>query len=257
MSERLEGRAGARGAGERSEPEPRAELPPAGTPGRSYGPEHKAAALRAFAASGRGMRAWCARQGLSTATLCAWRRAWSRGGIDALRPRRRPRTPTGRTHRQYTPEERRAGVEAYLRSGLTQGAFCGLWGVSVTTLARWLRAYRRHGPKGLERPWGGGRRGRKKQPLPEEVRRRIVETKRRSPFFGLRRVRDELARFFGVRVGLHRVREVVKEEGLETKVVKRRRRGPDKVRRFERSRPGELWQSDITSYVLARHSQRV
>jgi len=203
------------------------------------------------------MREWCAGQGISTATLCAWRRAWGRGGMDALAVRRAPRNPTGRTHRQYTPEERRAGVEAYLRSGLTQGAFCALWGISVTTLARWLKAYRAHGPKGLERPWGSGRRGRKKKPVPEEVRARIVETKTRSPLFGLRRIRDELARFFGMRVGLHQVRAVVKEEGLSTPVVKRRRRGPDKVRRFERSRPGELWQSDITSYVLTRHSQRV
>lgn len=258
MSEQLEGRDRARGSGERSEPEPRAELPPRGTPGRAYAAAHKAAALRAYAASGRGMREWCAKQGISTATLCAWRRAWSRGGMEALSPQPRPRRrASGGPHRQYTPEERRAGIEAYQRSGLTQGAFCALWGVSVTTLCRWLKAYRRDGPKGLESPWGGGRRGRKKKPVPEEVRARIVETKTGSPFFGLRRIRDELGRFFGLRVGLHQVRRVVKEEGLETKVVKRRRRGPDKVRRFERSRPGELWQSDITSYVLTRHSQRV
>jgi transposase InsO family protein len=29
------------------------------------------------------------------------------------------------------------------------------------------------------------------------------------------------------------------------------------VRRFERARPGELWQSDITSFLLTRHRQRV
>jgi hypothetical protein len=39
--------------------------------------------------------------------------------------------------------------------------------------------------------------------------------------------------------------------------VKKRRPRPPRPRRFERSKPRELWQSDITSYVLTRHSQRV
>jgi transposase InsO family protein len=90
------------------------------------------------------------------------------------------------------------------------------------------------------------------------VREEIAATKRRFPWWGVRRIRDALARFSGVRVGVHRVREVVREEGLETpRPVKKVRRSPPKVRRFERSKPRELWQSDITSYVLTRHSQRV
>jgi transposase InsO family protein len=206
-----------------------------------------------------GMRAWCARQGISTATLCAWRRAYARGGLDALAPRPNPRNRRGAaTQRHYSPEERRATIAAYQRSGMSQVAFCQLWGLSPTSLQRWLRAYRAHGPKGLESPWGGRRRGRKKQPLPDAVRSEIVATKRRFPSWGLRRIRDVLARFSGVRVGLHRVREVVAEEGLATPpVVKKPRRRPPRPRRFERARPRELWQSDITSYVLTRHSQRV
>ncbi len=65
MSENSRGSGGDRGEGERSEPEPRAELRPAGTPGRTYTAEQKAAALREIASSGHGMRAWCARQGIS------------------------------------------------------------------------------------------------------------------------------------------------------------------------------------------------
>jgi hypothetical protein len=38
---------------------------------------------------------------------------------------------------------------------------------------------------------------------------------------------------------------------------KRPRHGPKPPRRFERARPGELWQSDITSYVLRRQGRRV
>jgi transposase InsO family protein len=234
-------------------------LPSAGTAGKAYTPEEKAQALRVFSASGSGMRAWCARQGLSTATLCAWRRAYARGGLEALAPRPNPRNRRGASsQRHYSPEERRATIAAYQKSGMSQVAFCQLWGLSATSLGRWLRAYRAHGPKGLESPWGGRRRGAKKKPVPEAVRREIVDTKRRFPGWGLRRIRDALARFGGLRVGTHKVREVVKEEGLETPRPKKKpRRAPPKVRRFERSKPRELWQSDITSYVLTRHSQRV
>ena len=37
----------------------------------------------------------------------------------------------------------------------------------------------------------------------------------------------------------------------------KRKRSSDKVRRFERASAMQLWQSDITSFVLTRHSQRV
>jgi len=38
---------------------------------------------------------------------------------------------------------------------------------------------------------------------------------------------------------------------------KKRHRSSDKIRFFERALPMQLWQSDITSYVMTRHSQRV
>jgi transposase InsO family protein len=267
MSERTRDGQAAGGGGERSEPEPaaagaaevRAALPPAGTPAVSYTPAEKAAALVAFAGSGVGMRVFCARQGLSTATLCAWRRAYERDGLAGLAPRANPRNRTGRTRRAYTPEERRAAVEAYRRGGLSRRAFCALWGLSEATLGKWLKVYRARGPKGLEAPFTtpGKRRGRKKRPVASSVREEIVATKRRFPDWGLRRIRDVLARFRGVGVGVHKIREVVREEGLQTPRPVKRRRAQNRVRRFERSRPGELWQSDITSYVLARHRQRV
>jgi transposase InsO family protein len=82
--------------------------------------------------------------------------------------------------------------------------------------------------------------------------------KRRFPIFGIRRVRDFLLRFKGLRVSVGRVRETFREEQLKTpRPRKKKRRRKAKVRRFERARPRELWQSDITSFVLPRHRQRV
>lgn len=58
------------------------------------------------------------------------------------------RAPAGRRH---TPEERRAAVEAFLKSGLTQQAFARQWGVSQATIGAWVRKHAAEGPRGLER----------------------------------------------------------------------------------------------------------
>ena len=174
---------------------------------------------------------------------------------------KRPRTPRGgddqaRSVRVYTPEERRAALEAYEKSGLSVDAFARTFGVSPVTFQAWRRAYREHGPKGLEHPFGRGQRGRKA--LPPAVREEIVSVKRRFPDFGFRKVRDFLARFQGLKVSSGGVRSTLAAAQIPpTEKPKRRGRRQPVVRRFERSRPRELWQSDITSYVLARESRRV
>jgi transposase InsO family protein len=91
------------------------------------------------------------------------------------------------------------------------------------------------------------------------VQAAIVETKRRFPDFGLRRVRDYLARFLHLKVSEGGVATVVAamDPPPATPPAPRRRRRSEEPRRFERSRPGELWQSDITSYLLGRHHRRV
>ena len=175
-------------------------------------------------------------------------------------PRRRRTAPPGegkpKSVRVYTPEERRAAIEAQAKSNLSIDAFAKTFGVSPVTFQAWLRAYREHGPKGLEHPFGKKKRGRK--PLPQPLREEIVSVKRRFPDFGLRKIRDFLSRFRGLKVSPGGVRSTLAAEGIPpAKKPKRRGRGKPAVRRFERSRPRELWQSDITSFVLARESRRV
>jgi len=84
-----------------------------------------------------------------------------------------------------------------------------------------------------------------------------VRTKRRFPDFGLKKVRDFLKRFQGQHVSTGSVRKVLKAEGLHELPAPPRRKRREIVRRFERSKPGELWQTDITSYVLTRSRVRV
>jgi transposase len=147
-------------------------------------------------------------------------------------------------------------VEAFERSGRTRVDFAALWGVSPSTLTKWIRRYEREGPRGLEtRKHGGPGRPRS---ISGEVRAEIVRTKRRFPTFGMRKVRDWLARFAGVRVSAGTVQTTLREHGLadgaERPKAKRKAHPP---RRFERVRPMQLWQSDITSFLLTRHHRRV
>lgn len=174
------------------------------------------------------------------------------------RPKKTRKRRSGKKRKKkrqsFTPEERREAVEAYLQTDLTKKSFSKLWGISDATLGKWLHKYQTEGPKGLERKPHGGKG---KMRIAKAVREEIVRTKRFFPDFGLKRVRDYLFRFRSVKVSEGSIGKALKDADLPpAPVPKKKRRRKKKVRRFERSRPGELWQSDITSYVLTRHGAR-
>lgn len=60
-----------------------------------------------------------------------------------------------RRGKRHTPEDRRAAVEAFHKSGLTQKAFARPSDVSHVTLGAWLRMHAAEGPQGLERVASG------------------------------------------------------------------------------------------------------
>lgn len=215
--------------------------------------------LRLLAETELGREEFCASHGISSCTLFKWRQRFAEGGPAALEDKPNRRNSKGKSRGWYSPEERRAALEEFGRSGLGQREFARVWGIALKTLSDWLHRERAGGPKALEPRKPGRPRGSKnKAALPAPVRERIVTTKERFPTFGFRKVRDFLARFHGMKVSTGGVRNVLRDEGIPPLVVeKKRRRSSERPRTFERSRPGELWQSDITSFVLARHSQRV
>jgi len=158
----------------------------------------------------------------------------------------------------YRPEQRRQAVEAFLKSGQTLEAFAKIWGAEKKTLWIWVKRYRELGPKGLEANLyrDGIRPGAKR--LPEVVRSEIAGVKREYPDFGLRKVRDFLARFKAVKVSTGAIRRTLKEAELPVGPAKRKKvRKPPTLRRFERAKPMQLWQSDITTLWLAKQSRHV
>jgi transposase InsO family protein len=214
---------------------------------RRFTPQERESIIAALRASGEDVESFCRSRDLRSTTVRTWlSQRVTLGVVTPPRPRRK----------QYTAAERCSACEAYRRSGRTQSEFAKLWGVSPYTLSKWLARYAEGGAAALERRRVGGP-GRPRV-IPEEVREEIARTKRRFPDFGLRKVRDWLARFRGIRVSAGTVKSALDERGLATPARKRRvRRRPAQVRRFERARPMQLWQTDITSFVLTRHSVRV
>lgn len=159
----------------------------------------------------------------------------------------------GSKHGPYLPDQRRAAVEAFHKSSMNIEDFSRVWGVGSRSLHKWVKRYEQAGPQALERNQGK-RPGR---PRKSGMRKEIAEVMGKHPDFGLRKVRNFLARFHGVRVSTGSVRNTFQEKGLSTIPHRRKYRKRQPPRRFERARAGELWQTDITSFVLTRHSQRI
>lgn len=159
----------------------------------------------------------------------------------------------------YKPDNRKHAVETYLKSGLSRQDFADTWRVSVNTLRTWVKQYQTHGPKGLERssfvenPKKRGNKG-----IPKQLKEEIIQTKTENPRFGIRKVRDFLVRFKGVKVSAGTINKTFKENNFETESApKKRKRRSEEPRRFERANPMQLWQSDITSFNLPRSGQKV
>jgi len=227
------------------------EPPATGSGRRSFPrrtPEERADLLALYAKSPLTPEEFCAAHEIKPDTFKVWLR-------------RTKKTVDPRFSRRFTPEERREAVEAFLKSGRTRGDFVRLWGCSPSSLDKWLERYRAEGPKGLETRVRKPGRKRRQHPkrLSDKVRQLILDVRAEHESFGAQRVADHLSRFHGVKVSCSAVRKILRENGVAGQPFPQRRPRPKShlPRRFERARPGELWQTDITSFVLRRHGRRV
>jgi len=215
----------------------------------SYDANQRAALLQAFRTRTCTVAQFCAKHKVSYTTLNAWLTK------PKAVPKRSKRAIKAAQSKRYTPEQRRQAVEAFEKAGIKAEDFARTWGISESILRRWSRQYREAGGKGLERKVG---RPRGRKPVHPAVAREIISVKQRFPAFGLRSVGSFLARFKGLKATPSVVRQVVKEAGLpSTPLARLRWKKKPKIRHFERAKPGQLWQSDITSFNLARSGQRV
>jgi transposase InsO family protein len=90
-----------------------------------------------------------------------------------------------------------------------------------------------------------------KPKLNEVVRQQFVGMKKKHPEYDPRRITDVLKRFFLVSTSATSVHKALADERLTKKAKSKRVKNPAKPRFFERSRPNQLWQSDIMTFRLA------
>ncbi|MFC1482274.1 DDE-type integrase/transposase/recombinase [Myxococcota bacterium] len=179
------------------------------------------------------------------------KRKWKRGNGQSRRGRRLvQKDQVQRT--QATPEQRLMVLDVWKRSGLDAKDIAPLVGFSPFTIGSWKRRFEQEGIAGLMDKPRGRRRGSK---LPTVTKRAILMLKDEHPEYGSQRISDELARWQGLSASESAVTRVLKEAGYEFQEVKTRaHRAPD--RRFERSKPLSLWQTDLFTFTLKRQNRR-
>jgi transposase InsO family protein len=178
----------------------------------------------------------------------------------AYLPRRQPARSRGKRFvlaaapaPPVSPQQRLLLLDLWQRSGLPAADFATLVGLSKHTLYAWKKRFDHQGPAGLlDQPKGGPKGSR----LSDLTRRTILMLKKANPDWGCQRISDMLLRGPALPASPAAVARVLHEAGYELEEVPTRPH-PDKVRRFERAKPNQLWQTDLFTFILKRQNRRV
>jgi transposase InsO family protein/transposase-like protein len=206
---------------------------------KDFTAEERSRLLDQYSRSGLGHQEFAKEHNINPNTMRNW--VWMRG----------------RGFRAYSPTEKKKILEAYLSSGMTQTEFSKGWGLCAKTLGEWEKRYEQFGAEGLMRSVRSNdkRFGSK---IPLAVQSEIVAIKKKEPSYGIKRISHWLFRFRGMKVSANSVRKTVVREGFAlAQKKKKRKKSSDRIRRFERARPMQLWQSDITQLTLGQYWARV
>src|SRR4030042_1435740 len=124
----------------------------------------------------------------------------------------------GRDGKRYRFEFKLRCVKLRLEEGLPIALLSKEAGASKDVIRRWAKAYQERGEVGLRNgvvPAGSRRK------LPGPVREKIVEIKKREPFFGVKRISHLLKRVFFLSASPETVRRTL---GAESLIVPSRKR---------------------------------
>jgi len=163
--------------------------------------------------------------------------------VEQKKPRKLTGKATKRSRRFYDKAFKLRAVQLHVEDGHTISSISEETGISVGMLSRWVREYEAMGQSAFDS--GRGTRRPRKEIHPA-VRDTILTLKDRNPKHGLRRIVDSARYFFHLPVGIRAVRATLVENGHEIpKPHHTRKKNVQKPRRFERSAPNQMWQSDI------------
>jgi transposase InsO family protein len=161
--------------------------------------------------------------------------------------KRKGKGKESRFGRRYGFELKLRCVKLRLEEGLPVSLLSKEAGVSKDVIYRWVKAYQERGEAGL-RNQGVSSGIRRK--LPGPVREKIVEIKKREPFFGVQRISHLLKRVFFLSASPETVRRTLQEESLIVPSRKKHFSNITRPRFFERSTPNQMWQGDIFTFRL-------
>jgi transposase InsO family protein len=149
--------------------------------------------------------------------------------------------------KRYGIEFKLRCVKLRLEEGIPVSLLSKEVGASKDVIRRWAKAYQERGEAGLRnRVISSGSRKR----LPGPVREKIVEIKKREPFFGVKRISHLLKRTFFLSASPETVRRTLRVESLIVPSPKKHQPNITRPRFFERSTPNQMWQSDIFTFRL-------
>lgn len=149
----------------------------------------------------------------------------------------------------YPVEFRLKVVKLFLEEGYDASLLAEEFGCGKSTIGRWIRLYREHGEQGLYA--SRTRHEKTVKPFNNNLKSQIIDLKQADPQRGVRRISDILRRFFLVKASPATVSKVLHEENLIDPPPKKHRRNIQKPRRFERTTPNQMWQTDICTFRLA------
>jgi transposase InsO family protein len=161
--------------------------------------------------------------------------------------RRKCKGKESRFGKRYGLELKLRCVKLRLEEGLPVSLLSKEVGVSKDVVYRWVKAYQERGEAGLRNKVRSAESRRK---LPGPVRRKIIEIKKREPFFGVQRISHLLKRVFFLSASPETVRRTLQEESLIVPSQKKHSSNISRPRFFERSTPNQMWQGDIFTFRL-------
>jgi len=148
---------------------------------------------------------------------------------------------------RYSYEYKLKAVKLYLEEEYNAKFLAEQLGIGIATLCDWARKYKALGEDGLK-PQNPIKQIPQSNPA---IQNEIIQIKREHNLFGSQKITDFLRRIKFIKTNPETVRQTLIKEGLNTPRSKRpSQHNPGKPRFFERSKPNQLWQSDIMSFRL-------
>jgi len=156
-------------------------------------------------------------------------------------------------HPVYDPEFKLRIIKTAEEKKLGAPEIKKAFGLSHSTWYRWKKLYKEGGEDAIRQD--GATTSRRKPealtPAEQKLQAQVLATKQQYPFFGVGRIWHWLRRTMFLPISHRFVRKTLSEHNLLEPPQKKKRAAP-KPKAFERARPNQLWQSDITAFQIAK-----